>query len=61
MDKIQRHHDKSTLIFISLSYIWPQSKQFDDHLDGEERGEDHVQDVHDRIKQIGLLIVLLRQ
>lgn len=44
-----------------MSYVWSQSEQFDDHLDGEERGEDHVQDVHDKVEELRLLIVLMAQ
>lgn len=43
----------------NVSHVWSQSEQFDDHLNGEERGEDHVQDVHDRVEELWLLIMLM--
>lgn len=42
-----------------LSYVWSQSKQFDDHLNSEECGKDHVQDVHNKVEKLWLLIVLV--
>lgn len=38
-----------------------QSQQLDDHLNGENHGEDHVEDVHDGGEQFGLLIVLRKK
>ena len=35
-----------------------QSQQLDDHLEGEDDGEDHVQDVHDGGEELRLLVVL---
>lgn len=45
----------------NASYVWSQSEKFDDHLNSEECGEDHVQDVHDRVEALRLLIVLMAQ
>lgn len=41
------------------AHMSPQSQQLDDHLDSEHHREDHVEDVHDRREQFGLLIMLM--
>lgn len=38
-----------------------QSQQLDDHLNGENHSEDHVEDVHDGGEQFGLLVVLRKR
>lgn len=35
-----------------------QSQEFNDHLDGEDHGEDHVEDVHDGGEEFGLFVML---
>lgn len=42
----------------SKSHVRSQSQKFDDHLNSKERSEDHVQDVHNKVEEFGLLIVL---
>lgn len=39
-------------------HVSPQSQQLDDHLDGEDHGEDQVEDVHDMGEKLRLLVML---
>ena len=39
----------------------PQSQKLDDHLYGEDHGEDHVEDVHDGGERLRLLVMLRGQ
>lgn len=40
------------------THMSTESQELDDHLNGENHGEDHVEDVHDGGEQFGLLVVL---
>ena len=43
------------------AYMSSKSQQFDDHLPSENHCEDHVEDVHDGGKQLGLLVMLVEE
>lgn len=42
----------------SKTHVSTKSQQLDDHLNGEHHREDHVEDVHDGGKGLGLLVML---
>ena len=46
---------------VCIPYPGFEGDQFQNHFHSEDRGEDHVQDVHHIVKQLRLSIVLQRQ
>lgn len=50
--------DRPIVRLHSVLHPEPQGQQLQQHLYGEESGEDHVEDVHDVAEGLGLLVVL---
>lgn len=44
--------------WLKRPHVSAESQEFNDHLDGEDHGEDHVEDVHDGGEEFGLFVML---